>query len=507
MTAQTRFYQVSGFRAHSNGWFKQYDDKPMIRALASETSKNFRPGGSDAPLELVLGILPCGASYVLLSTEQMHLFTQKYRLNIPRGSWRSSDFLSLSPIYFRSEAELSSKLSTYKQRPRNKNRRETEEPKDNSQANRGYVSGPISVHYRAYFEQQRYVCMQYRVQWLPSFFCRVLYHLMDKRIFPEKFALSPPSWLSGIRVISVVFVQWSVDKRRRDECLQNPSLIEVGITDAHFPSFFDTLTGTTLHLKLKQAAKNPHSKMPNHSKVEEITKSELPQRLRALFDHDAQKSGMPLIVLCHDEEMTRGILERAGIDVASYESGLSSLLPFCPAEDKIGYRSRSRSPQRGARRSTSAYRGDHSRSTEIQNRGVQPNSHRSAVEYPAAYVVDMQELVSALMESNAPNTTPETARLLRIQTDTRTCGGDDSLLQLRMWKSMAEGAAIDEQRSRRTLSEPPCAELLPGPAPKKETQNDDDDDPNDFGDYDPNDFKSALPTVTRAIDDFSDEDW
>ncbi|KIK19437.1 hypothetical protein PISMIDRAFT_683076, partial [Pisolithus microcarpus 441] len=63
----------------------------------------------------------------------------------------------------------------------------------------------------------------------------------------------------------------------------------------------------------------------------------------------------------------------------------------------------------------------------------------------------MQKLVNALMESNAPNTTPETARLLRIQTDTRTCGGDDSLLQLRMWKSMAEGAAIDEQRSSRAL--------------------------------------------------------
>ncbi|KAI6008775.1 hypothetical protein F5J12DRAFT_719487 [Pisolithus orientalis] len=338
MTIQTDFYQVSGFRAHSNGWFKQYDDKPMIRALASERSKYFRPGGSDAPLELVLGILPSGASYVLLSTEQMHSFTQKHRLSIPRRSWRSSDFLSLSPIYFRTEAELSSKLVTYKQRPRNKNRRETEEPKDNSQANRGYVAGPISVHYRAYVEQQRYDKLRSqldRIRWLHYFFCSMLYHLLAKLIMPEKFALSPPTWLAGVRVISIVFVQWSVDKRRRDERLQNPNLIEVGITDAHFPSFFDTLTGTTLHLKLKQAAKNPHSKLPNHSKVEEITKPELPQRLRTLFDHDAQKSGMPLIVLCHDEEMTRSILGRAGIDIDSFESGLSGLLPLNPTGDKV----------------------------------------------------------------------------------------------------------------------------------------------------------------------------
>ncbi|KIO00662.1 hypothetical protein M404DRAFT_1003660 [Pisolithus tinctorius Marx 270] len=489
MTIQTDFYQVSGFRAHSNGWFKQYDDKPMIRALASERSKDFRPGGSDAPLELVLGILPSGASYVLLSTEQMHSFTQKHRLSIPRRPWRSSDFLSLSPVYFRTEAELSSKLATYKQRPRNKNRRETEEPKDNSQANRGYVAGPISVHYRAYVEQQR-----------------MLYHLLAKLIMPEKFALSPPTWLAGVRVISIVFVQWSVDKRRRDERLQNPNLIEVGITDAHFPSFFDTLTGTTLHLKLKQAAKNPHSKLPNHSKVEEITKPELPQRLRTLFNHDAQKSGMPLIVLCHDEEMTRSILGRAGIDIDSFESGLSGLLPLNPTGDKMQRHSRSCSPQRGP---GSAYRQDYSRPTESQDRGVQSSLRHGALRHPTAYVVDIQKMFYALMESKSPETPPETAKLLRIQTDTRTCGGDDSILQLRMWKSMAEGAAIDEQRSHRAESEAPCAELLPGPAPKQEARsdNDDDEDPNDLGECDPNDLESAPPTLARAIDDFSDDDW
>ncbi|KAI6144380.1 hypothetical protein BKA82DRAFT_4177387 [Pisolithus tinctorius] len=449
MTIQTDFYQVSGFRAHSNGWFKQYDDKPMIRALASERSKDFRPGGSDAPLELVLGILPSGASYVLLSTEQMHSFTQKHRLSIPRRPWRSSDFLSLSPVYFRTEAELSSKLATIGG--------ETEEPKDNSQANRGYV------HYRAYVEQQR-----------------MLYHLLAKLIMPEKFALSPPTWLAGVRVISIVFVQWSYER------LQNPNLIEVGITDAHFPSFFDTLTGTTLHLKLKQAAKNPHSKLPNHSKVEEITKPELPQRLCTL--------GMPLIVLCHDEEMTRSILGRAGIDIDSFESGLSGLLPLNPTGDKMQRHSRSCSPQRGP---GSAYRQDYSPS-------VMAHSNT-----PTAYVVDIQKMFYALMESKSPETPPETAKLLRIQTDTRTCGGDDSLLQLRMWKSMAEGAAIDEQRSHRAESEAPCAELLPGPAPKQEARNDnhDDEDPNDFGECDPNDLESAPPTLARAIDDFSDDDW
>lgn len=33
-----------------------YDDKPMMEAIISETSKLFRPGGKDAPVELVLGM-------------------------------------------------------------------------------------------------------------------------------------------------------------------------------------------------------------------------------------------------------------------------------------------------------------------------------------------------------------------------------------------------------------------------------------------------------------------
>lgn len=103
------------------------------------------------------GILPSGASYLLMTGEQMLEFTLRHRLQIPRESpWKTTDFLSLSPIYFSSIDELSAKLATYKQRPRNKNRREFEEPQDNSQANRGYVkTGSDVVHYRAYFEQQR----------------------------------------------------------------------------------------------------------------------------------------------------------------------------------------------------------------------------------------------------------------------------------------------------------------------------------------------------------------
>jgi len=86
---------------------------------------------------------------------------------------------------------------------------------------------------------------------------------MSRRIAPEKFALSSPSWLGAVRVISIVFVEWAIDKRPRAQRLDDPTLVEVGYTDALFPNFFDTHTGATLHLKLKKKVmvKNPQSKV------------------------------------------------------------------------------------------------------------------------------------------------------------------------------------------------------------------------------------------------------
>jgi hypothetical protein len=43
-------------------------------------------------------------------------------------------------------------------------------------------------------------------------------------------------------------------------------------------------------------------------------------RMRTLFTHDAAKSGIPLVVLVHEEEMVRGVLTRSGIDVGSFTS-------------------------------------------------------------------------------------------------------------------------------------------------------------------------------------------
>ncbi|KAG6326990.1 hypothetical protein ID866_12099 [Astraeus odoratus] len=210
--------------------------------------------------------------------------------------------------------------------------------------------------------------------------------------------------------------------------------------------------------------------------------------------------------------MTRGILSRAGVDTSRYESGLSGLLQPSGYEGSSSkLRQRSLSPRREY--NDSDPRRSYSRPVKSEEDDVLSKARQEAVAGldADAYIVDMQKLARALMELNVEQkTVPITANLLRIQTDTRTCGGDDSLLQLLMWKSMAEGAAIDEQRSIRAATHASCADLLHPPEAKVNedlAKADDNDDPNDFDPDDPNDIPIATPTVTRAIDDFSDDDW
>ena len=57
-----------------------------------------------------------------------------------------------------------------------------------------------------------------------------------------------------------------------------------------------------------------------------LDRAELASRLQALFKHDAQKSGVPLVVLVHNETLACAVLTSLGIDITSYASGIEGLL-------------------------------------------------------------------------------------------------------------------------------------------------------------------------------------
>lgn len=91
---------------------------------------------------------------------------------------------------------------------------------------------------------------------------RTLYRLLTRDLEPGKVGLASLPWLSGVRVVSLVLGEWIVDNRRRNQRLQEPRLVDVGWTDALFPSFFERLTGSeTVHLELSSSMKNPGSKV------------------------------------------------------------------------------------------------------------------------------------------------------------------------------------------------------------------------------------------------------
>ncbi|KAG1748154.1 hypothetical protein EDB19DRAFT_1630341 [Suillus lakei] len=321
MEPETEYYQIGGFHAHSEDWFQIYDDKPMIDAIANDEGPELRPGGPGAPIELVLGILPYGASYVLMTSHQMWAFVRKHHLRPPRRpSWRVDDFVSLSPIYFATKGDLQDKLKTYKVKSQ-KNKKDKE---DNSPANRGFVqlrergSSSNSGNPRADFENQR-----------------VLYRLFTKTATPGALGLINPPWAGAIRVISIIVNTWHKDRRR--ERFDNPNIIDVGWTDVMLPEYFESRRVTeTVHIKMKGLAlKNEEqnavplftyihmcyltvfSQPFEHGTTnQEGTVDILYSDMRRLFSHDA--ANVPLVVLVHEDEMVRGVLARSGIDVGSF---------------------------------------------------------------------------------------------------------------------------------------------------------------------------------------------
>ncbi|THH27430.1 hypothetical protein EUX98_g6762 [Antrodiella citrinella] len=139
-------YQLGGFRAHTS---------VMIpRDLAALVC----PKGG---IELILGVLPSGATYLLLEEGP---FLRLFRRSRDRP-WSSSDFRSLSPIYFDSREALEKKLEQYVHNKKNKKG----QPRDRSKANTAYTleecvqSLTSNGELRAEFELHRYDAFQVRL--------------------------------------------------------------------------------------------------------------------------------------------------------------------------------------------------------------------------------------------------------------------------------------------------------------------------------------------------------
>ncbi|KAG8888977.1 hypothetical protein FRB98_006241 [Tulasnella sp. 332] len=355
-TAKDQFSQEV-FR--NSGWKALFPD--MVKA---ESKTNFNGAGpsdlrpvecltnSKGHLQLTLGIKKDGCSYLLVTTSQLvELVTELKRLPQytslhgapgtahPQPPW---DFLSLSPITFATSDRLEKKFKTYKQKT-NKNKRKL--GKDTSQANDHYAqkndgqtSSPAGES-RSSFEHSR-----------------VLYRALHET---DDMSLYLAGWDGKVASItSLAFTTWATND-------------EIKILDMAWSTI--TLTASaenrrnasyeTTHLRVQEWSSltrndKRHDRwvgsgpvdFPGGTQVlaEEDCRHRLFCAIRDIIekrqDHHDTK---PHVIFVHNAVKSRDMLMSCGVEVGSWQVGLSTLLRP-ERRDSFSHSTRDRIPS-GAR--------------------------------------------------------------------------------------------------------------------------------------------------------------
>ncbi|ETW86157.1 hypothetical protein HETIRDRAFT_457652 [Heterobasidion irregulare TC 32-1] len=523
------YYQIGGYLADSTHWFG-YDTPKLVDAFWQ-----LEPGGID----LTLGIVPSGASYLLLPLDRWPALQRAYGLRTPHKSRPASAYLSLSPIHFDTPAAFKKKLDSL--RPK-----KTKQPTDTSQANKRYAIGPKDGGApRAAFEHSRLLLRALRA---------------DFDVAP--YGLARGTQWADLQVLALAFNRWSMGTQ----------LLDLGWTRARLGAA-QLDTQSAVHIALAEGAHFGVEKRRKaafkHGEAETMGAHAAAARLR---DTLAEMRAAPVLLLVHDEPAARAALHDLGIETSTWASGADALLraglvkheadrrpPYRdersydrPSHDSrapyrnedrgngrrdgYGYdydRGRDRSyapPSRNdrapARRSLSPHRDrdrdrardrrddharerDHSRSDRA--RGPSSRSRSSERDGPAdagggVYVVDVHVLFDALTQkARTRRTIGADARDAGVREagEGEWCAGNESRVLAELWYTMAAGEAIDEQRAARWPdglgSGGPAAAGGAGGAGGRSGDATDDVDPNDV---DPNDIEPARNAALTIYDDF-----
>ncbi|KAF7986782.1 hypothetical protein HWV62_20390 [Athelia sp. TMB] len=498
-------------------------DSALAHALAGPGSPLFF--GDPPCTELVLGIAPSGASYLLLNLDMLRVFIAEFSLRYPREHCSPLEFLSLSPIRFQDEAELLKKLKTYEQKSGKKGK--LRDIGDTSQANKGYArlynmhhGQPLPGVARAAFEHNR-----------------MLYALLQGAVDPHKFGLPYFPWAAPtatappntrIRIVSLALNEWAHDGgvgRKLADRLRDPQILDIGWGELDNPA-------STVDIRFKE-----HKMLGQgyargefqHGETQILPKHEIAAKLRELFDSFAA-GGTPVVLLVHGKDMVQAVLKSASVDLGACVVGIRDLLvrgelvttprpnQHLKGEDEdskyfrersitLDYeeedvkhrralgRSRSRSPARRAP-DADTKPPPRIRTPPRTTRTLSPSPRTPAhpVHDRNVFIVDLKELYERLTQTDGHSSrrVADTARSLRLPPSPITgwCAGNDCRTMFDIWAAMAAGPPIDEQRAA-LLSPPdashvvaPHAILLPD-EPAKPIINggddgDDEQDPNDI---------------------------
>ncbi|VDB82680.1 unnamed protein product [Peniophora sp. CBMAI 1063] len=432
-------------------------------------------------LDLVLGIVPNGASYLLLPQAWAAAWGERVgerRAFFGRSS-RKTEYASLSPISFFDYEDLLKKLKAYEQ---NSVKKKKLGIADTSRANRHYymTSGQDESNLgkmRAEYEHSRlfFALLQStesNLQQLPGFFRKPNADMV--RLRAEAYAVHSHSALARARILALSFstiTAGTVDDSR---------VLDIGWCDVSVSSFgTQNAVNYSLH---EQKIKVPAQRFRHDHVASEILPSAaICGKLQQILE--SARPERPIILLVHGAKNTRQELEGLGLRTFSWATGIHDILYKGGLRDEM----RSRSPpRRGSGRPRSPPR---------------PSS--------AVYLIDVNELVGCAKERGTSVTSRNHARVRQILEDAALCNldvrgretetradpmnpkspmvkknlfnaGHDSILIAETWLALCSGPDIDAFRAMlgEDARRGPMAEDSPSPEPNPQPEQDDDIDPN-----------------------------
>ncbi|KAF9563700.1 hypothetical protein CPC08DRAFT_748819 [Agrocybe pediades] len=480
-----KFYQLGGYHGHIKLPGKpNYDDyKELARVVFESRSSHIHKSNR---VELALGIKPSGSSHLLLNEDQVGALMKDRQIYTPRDWYKARIFDSISPIYFGTLDELSSKLNSLKA---------IGSKGDTSQANKAYREGhdtPL-VFYRGVYENGR-----------------VIYNVLQKNLDPYLYGLPSTAWTQQLRVVA--FVQNSNVYASRAQKVERPVVLDIGLCEASIPSL-DPRLATCRHIvnsKTKLLAGGPGRPRTefHYAESEDLSEEEIRAQIHQFFSGHQTSTRQPILIIVFDREITLAYLRTLGINTDDWRDGARDLLI---AEDKYSeptYRERGassskihdRSPRRGVKQDT-----------DFQS-NRRPSPLRSASRptdemlYPPVSVIDIKKLYATL--TNIVETDDTTwyidtvARTLGIAVPAPgMCAGNEAVLALDVWKFMISGDPIDERRKV-------LHQILKMNEANASLAMDENDEEEEEEEPDPNNMPSSVPqaAASNAISSMADED-
>ncbi|KAL5511280.1 hypothetical protein ACEPAH_4496 [Sanghuangporus vaninii] len=518
------FYQVGGLNSHTYHWFR-YDTGALAECVFSALSAQTNADADEKKneIELVLGIMDTGASYLLVTDSQMKTIIRFRNLARPWAPHHASHYASLSPITFRSSAELYAKLKTYDQNARKKKSGRAQ-GQDTSPANKMFNQYNPA---RAFFEHQR-----------------VLWYATQSPIDINKFGLCElPTWIASTSFVSLTTEIWqkeSIEKRKKDPTILSLELASVTCIAFERDDYASKISHS-IRVKIKEHSfiANGPSVPRNDTSLEVVKAAELGRRLNDFF---AAIDSKQALLLVYDAEQTLSSLKKLGVDVSQYRTGIGTLLygqgpkqeeekevpphsstwgakPFFAEE----HRARSRSPKRHSSyprrfRSPSSVRNTDSKPYNAVKKEEEPEDGDEVEDGEEAdssptqvYVIDVLSLFLAVSRF-APGGVKSLHDLVARLEIAKDCNENESHLLIEAWRSMASGKAIDEQHTERSSSRAFAAAPL-----RVESSNTGLADHDSDEEFDPNDIvvdrnrpQHPLPVFSGGLrpptDDYDSDD-